>query len=85
MSRQSAIVINDKAISIGSVKLVKNIERYYDVVEVIDIFISPFSNENIIKVKSLLGKRLPYNITPNEILGNVVQLEDDFYEYFKKY
>lgn len=85
MSNQGAIVMENKVVSIGSVKLVKNIERYYDVVEIVDIFISPFSNENIIKVKSLLGKRLPYNITPNEILGNVVQLEDDFYEYFKKY
>lgn len=85
MSRQGAIVINDKAISIGSIKLVKNIERYYDVVEVIDIFISPFSKENIIKVKSLLIRNSTYNITPNELLGNIVQLEDDFYEYFKKY
>lgn len=85
MIRQGAIVINDKAISIGSIKLVKNIERYYDVVEVIDIFISPFSKENIIKVKSLLIRNSTYNITPNELLGNIVQLEDDFYEYFKQY
>ncbi len=85
MSRQGAIVINDKAISIGSIKLVKNIERYYDVVEVIDIFISPFSKENIIKVKSLLIRNSTYNIIPNELLGNIVQLENDFYEYFKQY
>lgn len=85
MSRQGAIVINNKVISIGSVKLVKNIERYYDVVEVIDIFTSPFSDENVIKVKSLLIRNSTYNITTNELLGNIVQLEDDFYEYFKKY
>ena len=60
MSRQGAIVINDKAISIGSIKLVKNIERYYDVVEVIDIFISPFSKENIIKVNKKMEKTTKY-------------------------
>ena len=43
MSNQGAIVMENKAVSIGSVKLVKNIERYYDVIEVVDIFISPFS------------------------------------------
>lgn len=85
MSKKGAIIIENKAVSIGSVKLVKNDFKYYDVVEVIDIFVSPFSNENIIRVKSLSEKNATYNITPNELLGNVVQLEDDFYEYFKKY
>lgn len=85
MSKQGAIIIENKAVSIGSVKLVKHDFKYYDVVEVIDIFVSPFSNENIIRVKSLSEKNAIYNITPNKLLGNVVQLEDDFYEHFKKY
>lgn len=79
-----SVIVNNKVVSIGQIILVKNEMRYYDLVEVKNIFKSPFNGEILIKVKSLEIEKCEHIISTDKILGKFVQLEDDFNDYFKR-
>lgn len=79
-----SVIVNNKVVSIGQIILIKNEMRYYDLVEVKNIFKSPFNGEILIKVKSLEFDKCEYIISTEKILAKLVQVEDDFNDYFKR-
>ena len=80
---EGSVNVNNKVVSIGQVIIIKNEMSVYDIVEVANIFKSPFNGEILLKVKPLNSKYCDI-ISTDKILAKLVQVEDDFNDYFKR-